>query len=59
MPPKFIEEFASLLLAILPANIVLVTTPLSPVPIKLPVLAGNVSVGLPLKAECAGACNRT
>ena len=56
-PPKDTVLFASLELAIEPANIVFVTVPESPVPIKLPVLVGKVKVTLPLNAECAGACN--
>ena len=47
-PPNETLELDSLLLAILPANIVLVTVPVSPVPTMLPVFVGSVSVTLPL-----------
>ena len=46
-----IVEFASLLFAIEPANMVLLTVPLSPEPTNVPAVAGKVTVGLPLNAE--------
>ena len=57
IPPNDTVEFASLLLAMLPASMPFVTVPLSPVPINVPVAAGRVSVTLPENALCAGACS--
>jgi len=51
--PTVIELFTSLVLAIEPANIVLVTVPVSPVVITVPVTAGKVIVFVPATAADA------
>jgi hypothetical protein len=50
LEPSVIVELASLLLAIEPASMVLVTVPVSPEPTSVPVVVGRVKVVVPAVA---------